>query len=147
MGANKLNTKVRQDSQTDAGDWECNQTQHVMAGAALQPCLLGVGYRVSSVTTRSWKREFISRSATVLGKDTLLPASGSSKQPYPSTFSPDSEVPAFVIAATGLILQDTFRLLQVGPNVQAVPTAPAVELSCCNRLHMRRWQLIHEATY
>ncbi len=142
-----------------------------MAGAALQPCLLGVGYRVSSVTTSSWKREFISRSATVLGKDTLLPASGSSKQPDSSTLSPDSEVPASVIAAAGVILQDTFRLLQVGPKVQAVPTAPAEELSCCNRLqagiavlcccgrasahntapkkseHMRRWQMTCGATY
>ncbi|KAA6428462.1 MAG: hypothetical protein FRX49_01338 [Trebouxia sp. A1-2] len=90
----------------------------------MQPCLLGVGYRVSSVTTRSWKRESILRSLTVLGKDTLLPASGSSKQPDPSTFSPASEV---------------------GPNVQAVPTAPAEELSCCNRLSMTGWQLICEA--
>ena len=105
-----------------------------MAGAALHPCLLGVGYRVSSVTTSSWKREFMLRSATVLGKDTLLPALGSSKQPDSSTFSPDSEVPAFVIAAAGVILQETLRLLQVGPNVQAVPTAPTDELSCCNRL-------------
>ena len=83
----------------------------------------------------------------MVGKDTLLPASGSSKQPDPSTLSPDREVPAFVIAAAGVILQDTFRLLQVGPSVQAVPTAPTEELSCCNRLCTRRWQLICEATY
>ena len=146
---------------------------NVMAADVLQPCLLGVGYRVSSVTTSSWKREFILRSATVLGKATLLPASGSSRQPDSSTFSPDSEVPASVIAAAGVILQDTLRLLQVGPSVQAVPTAPTEELSCCNRLQegiavleacypgrasahntaprkserMRRWQMTCGATY
>ncbi len=58
-----------------------------------------------------------------------------SKQPESSTVRPVSEVPAAVMAAAGVILQDTFRLLQVGPTVQAVPTVPAVEFSCCSRLH------------
>ena len=98
--------------------------------------LLGTGNSVSSVTTSIWNRASMLR--LVMGlEDTLLPALGASKQPVARTCSPVRDMPAFVIAVTGSILQETFRLLQVGPTAHAVPTVPMVALACCNRLHFQ----------
>ena len=73
-----------------------------------------------------------------LGKETLLPAYGINRQPEPpdTGVRPAREVPAAVMAAAGVSLQETLRLLQVGPTVQAVPTVPADSelFCCCNRL-------------
>ena len=47
------------------------------------------------------------------------------------------------MAAMGVVLQDTFRLLQVGPTVQAVPTVPIVAFAWCSRLHPQHILLMH----
>ena len=111
---------------------------HATTRVEQQSCLFGVGYSMSSVTTNIWNRESIARLVTAWGNDTLVPALGTSKQPESRISRPVSEMPAAVMAAVGVIMQDTFKLLQVGPRVPAVPTVPAVEPSCCSRLKATR---------